>query len=132
MIRDPVLGPLARSEILSNTIEGSFDYCGRVVALLLGNEEDNFESAISIAKSFVQGIENFDRLARDYATLKLLNLYNDVWREVDEIDEEGNLFSDPVLSEEEFQGKIQLRSIAIDASDQDKYLSCDFYGQFTN
>ena len=108
MIQDEVLGNLMPSDLLDNALEGGIGYCNRVVNVQLMDRCKKFTSAISIARQLVQDLARFDDLARTHATTNFLDLYNDTWREVDEIDESGELFSDPVLSEEEFRNKIKL------------------------
>ena len=126
MIQDEVLGNLMPSDLLDNALEGGIGYCNRVVNVQLMDRCKKFTSAISIARQLVQDLARFDDLARTHATTNFLDLYNDTWREVDEIDESGELFSDPVLSEEAFRNKIKLESISINADDANEHWSCDF------
>lgn len=101
----PILGELTFDKA-TEWWEGSIYWNETVITIQLSATDTNdLQKATKIGNTICENIENFDRLAKEIAAEKLLDLRNNNWLEEDQ-DED---------SPEDFKLKMSLKSIFIDS-----------------
>lgn len=102
---DPILGKLKFNKD-TEWWEGTLHWNSTQICIQLSATDANdLQKAIESGRTIFENIENFERLAKEFAAEKLLDLRNDNWLEEDQ-DE---------TSPEEFKSKISLDSIYVDS-----------------
>ena len=120
-IEDPVLGTLVEEGI---RFSGEFLYEGRTLSLGIYPDGDDWGEVIETARTVVQAVHDIDKKAKEASAAKMLKVYNENWRSYEEVDDDDNLVSveNPVLSAEEFMGRMTLDAINVSGKD-----SCDLF-----
>ena len=113
-MKHPVLGEITQEDDKGEGI-ASVLYGDRNVKLRISGDELSFEEAVEVAATLVQQLSKLDARAKRLAASDLTETYNDGWNEYDERQEDGTYKTvrHPKLTQEEFAGKLTLRSINV-------------------
>jgi hypothetical protein len=78
-------------------------------------DDQAFETTLNLAAEVVGRLDGLDKLAKRIAVADLRGIYNDDWREYDQVQPDGSVrtVSNPPLSEAEFEKKLSLNEVDV-------------------
>jgi hypothetical protein len=114
-MKDEILGGLSASERFPQALEGGVDFKGRQIQILVRPDGEDMSDCLALARTIVSSLSKFDEIARAQAAQKLLDDYNNNWREYVKATGDGRSIkvSNPEISSEEFAERLTLGSIQV-------------------
>lgn len=114
-MNDPLLGDLRADPALGGSWVGSIRCEDRDLALRIDPDGEDLAVCIELAKEMVRSLKALQEMARQAASRKLLENYNENWRHLLHLREDGSTeeISKPKLTSEVFERQLRLVSLGV-------------------